>query len=107
MSDIGRELGIMLQAALREAAIRRHSYVTVEHVLYAMIHDAAGGEILRHSGANLPALKAALERYFDEDLEQVPGDEPYETLQTLAFLAISSHIRTMLTGIINTRYYLL
>ena len=85
MSDIGRELGIMLQAALREAAIRRHSYVTVEHILYAMIHDAAGGEILRHSGANLPALKAALERYFDEDLEQVPGDEPYETLQTLAF----------------------
>jgi ATP-dependent Clp protease ATP-binding subunit ClpA len=85
MSEIGRELGMMLQAALREAAVRRHSYVTVEHVLYAMIHDAAAAEILLHSGATLQPLKIALERYFDEDLEKVPGDEPYETLQTLAF----------------------
>jgi ATP-dependent Clp protease ATP-binding subunit ClpA len=85
MSEIGRELGMMLQAALREAAVRRHSYVTVEHVLYAMIHDAAGADILLHSGATLQPLKIALERYFDEDLEKVPGDEPYETLQTLAF----------------------
>ena len=30
-------------------------------------------------------LKASLERYFDDDLEQVPGDEPYEARQTLAF----------------------
>ncbi|NRA06704.1 MAG: ATP-dependent Clp protease ATP-binding subunit ClpA [Myxococcales bacterium] len=82
---MSRELQVMLQAALREAAVRRHSYVTVEHVLYAMLHDTRGAEILRHSGAELTNLKAALQRYFDEDLEQVPGDEPFDTLQTLAF----------------------
>ena len=85
MSEIGRELHIMLQAAVREAIARRHAYVTVEHLLFALLHDARGAEILHHSGAELRELKAALERYFDEDLESVPGDEPYEARQTLAF----------------------
>jgi ATP-dependent Clp protease ATP-binding subunit ClpA len=85
MSEISRELHLMLQAVLREAATRRHAFVTVEHLLYAMLHDARGEEILTHAGADLPALKAALDRYFREDLESVPGDEPFESQQTLAF----------------------
>ena len=85
MSEIGRELHIMLQAAVREAISRRHAYVTVEHLLFALLHDARGAEILHHSGADLRELKAALERYFRDDLESVPGDDPYEARQTLAF----------------------
>ncbi|MEM7411489.1 MAG: ATP-dependent Clp protease ATP-binding subunit ClpA [Myxococcota bacterium] len=85
MSQIGRELHLMLQAAVREALARRHAYVTVEHLLYAMLHDAQGSEVLRHAGADGPALKQALDRYFNEDLEEVPGDESYEAQQTLAF----------------------
>jgi ATP-dependent Clp protease ATP-binding subunit ClpA len=85
MSEISRELHLMLQAVLREAATRRHAFVTVEHLLYALLHDVRGEEILRHAGADLPALKASLDRYFREDLERVPGDEPFESQQTLAF----------------------
>jgi ATP-dependent Clp protease ATP-binding subunit ClpA len=85
MSEISRELHLMLQAALREAVMRRHAYVTVEHLLYALIHDGRGAEVLQHSGADLTRLKAALERYFDDDLEHVPGEEPFETHQTIAF----------------------
>jgi ATP-dependent Clp protease ATP-binding subunit ClpA len=85
MSDISRELHLMLQAALREAVVRRHAYVTVEHLLFAMIHDEQGAAILLHSGADIERLKAALERYFGQDLESVPGDEPFESHQTLAF----------------------
>ena len=85
MSEISRELHLMLQAVLREAATRRHSFVTVEHLLYAMLHDERGEEILRHAGADLPVLKASLDRYFREDLERVPGEEPFESQQTLAF----------------------
>ncbi|HEY5658690.1 MAG TPA: ATP-dependent Clp protease ATP-binding subunit ClpA [Myxococcota bacterium] len=85
MSEIGRELHLMLQAVLREAAARRHAFVTVEHLLYALLHDARGEEILRNAGADMAALKAALERYFQDDLERVPGDEPFESQQTLAF----------------------
>jgi ATP-dependent Clp protease ATP-binding subunit ClpA len=85
MSRIGRELHLMLQASVREALSRRHHYVTVEHLLFAMIHDSQGSGILHHAGADLPALKGALERYFREDLESVPGDDVYEAQQTLAF----------------------
>ncbi len=85
MSQISRELHLMLQASVREALARRHAYVTVEHLLYAMAHDARGSDVLVHAGADLPALKAALDRYFREDLEAVPGEDAYEAHQTLAF----------------------
>ncbi|MBW2715706.1 MAG: ATP-dependent Clp protease ATP-binding subunit ClpA [Deltaproteobacteria bacterium] len=91
MSEIGRELQLMLQAAYRESSTRRHAYLTVEHLLYALLHDARGAEILRHSGAQLAALKAALDRFFAEDLETVPGDEPYDAQQTLAFHRVLQH----------------
>ena len=84
MSHISRELQITLQAAYREAVVRRHAYLTVEHILYALLHDARGAEIIRHSGGQVEPLKAALERFFAEDLETVPGDEPFEAHQTLA-----------------------
>jgi ATP-dependent Clp protease ATP-binding subunit ClpA len=85
MSSIGRDLQLTLQAAFREAESRRHAYLTVEHLLYALIHNDEGARILRHSGADVDRLRAELERFFDEDLERVPGDEPVETMQTLAF----------------------
>ena len=53
MSQISRELHLMLQASVREALARRHAYVTVEHLLFAMVHDAQGSDILRHAGADL------------------------------------------------------
>ena len=91
MSHIGRELQLTLQAAYREAVVRRHAYLTVEHLLFALLHDASGSEILRHSGANVERLKAELERFFAKDLERVPGDDPVEARQTLAFHRVLQH----------------
>ena len=91
MSEISRELHLTLQAALREAVVRRNPYLTVEHLLFALAHDRRGEEILVHSGASLPALKAALEKFLRDDLEHVPGDEPIETRQTLAFHRVLRH----------------
>ncbi len=91
MSQIGRELQLMLQAAYRESTTRRNAYLTVEHLLYALLHDARGADILRHSGAQLAALESALVRFFAEDLERVPGDEPYDAQQTLAFHRVLQH----------------
>jgi len=85
MSSIGRDLQLTLQAAHREAVVRRHAYLTVEHLLYALIHNEDGAAILLHAGADVNRLRIELERFFDEDLESVPGDDPIETLQTLAF----------------------
>jgi ATP-dependent Clp protease ATP-binding subunit ClpA len=94
MSEIGRSLQLMLQAAYRESTVRRHAYLTVEHLLYALLHDEDGAEILLNSGAELSALKSALDKFFAEDLETVPGDEPYESQQTLAFHRVIQHAVT-------------
>ena len=56
MSSIGRDLQLTLQAAHREAVVRRHAYLTVEHLLYALIHSDDGARILRHSGADVDRL---------------------------------------------------
>jgi ATP-dependent Clp protease ATP-binding subunit ClpA len=76
---------------LREAITRRHAVVTVEHLLYAFLYDDRGVEILRHCGANLAALRAGLERFFEEDLETESGDGPVDTQQTLAFHRVVQH----------------
>ena len=91
MSSIGRDLELTLQAAQREAVTRRHAYLTVEHLLYALIHSEDGARILRHSGADIDRLRVEIERFFEEDLESVPGDDPVDTLQTLAFHRVIQH----------------
>ena len=91
MSSIGRDLELTLQAAHREAVSRRHAYLTVEHLLYALIHSDDGARILSHSGADVERLRTEIERFFDEDLESVPGDDPVETMQTLAFHRVIQH----------------
>jgi ATP-dependent Clp protease ATP-binding subunit ClpA len=91
MSQIARELQLTLQAAFREAVARRHAYVTVEHLLYALLHDERASEILHHAGAQIHVLRDALDRFFAEDLETVPGDEPFESRQTLAFHRVLRH----------------
>ncbi len=90
MAEIGRELELTIQAAFREAVSRHHAYVTVEHLLFALLHDARGAEVLRNAGADLPALKLAIQRFFDEDVEKLE-DSKAPTLQTLAFHRVMQH----------------
>jgi ATP-dependent Clp protease ATP-binding subunit ClpA len=91
MSTFGRDLQMTLQAAYREAVIRRHAYLTVEHLLFALLYNDYGVEILAHSGVRVDKLRADLERFFDQDLERVPGEDPVEARQTLAFHRVLQH----------------
>ena len=45
-----------LQSAYREAVSRRHAYLTVEHLMYALLHDERAIEIFRHAGAQVERL---------------------------------------------------
>jgi ATP-dependent Clp protease ATP-binding subunit ClpA len=85
VSQINRELHMTIQASLREAVARRHAYLTVEHLLYALAHDDAGANVLRHVGADLAQIKQALDAYFEDELEKLPEGAREETAQTLAF----------------------
>ena len=53
------ELQLALSAAVREAEVRKHEHVTLEHVLFALIHDVRGVDILRHAGTDVAKEAAA------------------------------------------------
>ncbi len=78
-------LELILNVAFREAAARRHTHLTLEHLLYALAHDPEGEKILGACGGDLAALRHALDEYLGT-LEQFPrGARSREPDQTLAF----------------------
>ena len=79
---ISPEVEIAFSLATREAARRRHEYVTIEHLLYALLFDQETVEVLRHSGANTKSLRKRLEAFLDEEIEALPDEE--ETSPTLS-----------------------
>ena len=44
---ISKDLDIILQAVISQAVDERHEYITVEHLLYALIHDKEGVDIIK------------------------------------------------------------
>lgn len=82
---ISKGLSIVLSQAVKEARKRRHEYVCVEHMLYAISHDSAGIEIIESCGGSVEALQSELENFFNEKLEKVPDDHEYILQQTIRF----------------------
>jgi ATP-dependent Clp protease ATP-binding subunit ClpA len=78
-------LEIVLTIAHREATSRRHAYLTLEHLLYALAHDPDGEAILGACGADLPKLRRELDEYLNSEIEQVPRGREKDPAQTLAF----------------------
>jgi ATP-dependent Clp protease ATP-binding subunit ClpA len=78
-------LEVVLTVAYREATSRRHTHLTLEHLLYALAHDPDGERILAACGADLPQLRKDLDRYLKESVEQFTRGQQKEPEQTLAF----------------------
>ncbi|HEY0170606.1 MAG TPA: ATP-dependent Clp protease ATP-binding subunit ClpA [Pyrinomonadaceae bacterium] len=82
---ITKELQETLNFAAMEAIKRRHEYVTLEHLLYALLHDRTAATALRHCGGDSAALTKELEQFFDEKLESVPDASDALPEYTAAF----------------------
>ncbi len=82
---ISRELEVTLSLAVREAARRRHEYLTLEHVLYALLYDTDVSEVIRHCAGDVEQLKGELSRFLDERVEKLPDTTEVEPQQTLGF----------------------
>jgi ATP-dependent Clp protease ATP-binding subunit ClpA len=78
-------LEIVLTVAYREATARRHTHLTLEHLLYALAHDPDGERILSACGADMPQLRRDLDKYLQESVEQFARGQQKEPEQTLAF----------------------
>jgi len=73
---VSAEVEIACSLAQSEAARRRHDLITVEHLLYALLHDDATARVVRGAGGNVDRLKKEIDRVLDSDLKKVPGSEP-------------------------------
>ncbi len=69
---VSPEVEIACNLALREAERRRHDVMTVEHLLYALLHDDATAKVVRKSGGSVDKLKARLDRILRDELPSVP-----------------------------------
>ena len=78
-------LEIVLTVAHREATSRRHTHLTLEHLLYALAHDPDGEAILGACGADLGKLRRTLDQYLTDQVEQFPRGREKDPAQTLAF----------------------
>lgn len=82
---ISKELQIAFGAAVREAHKRHHEYLCVEHLLYVLLDDDYGAEVLESCGVNLDSLRRRLDRFFKEELETLPERSGGTIQQTTAF----------------------
>jgi ATP-dependent Clp protease ATP-binding subunit ClpA len=67
-----KELEETLGIAVDEAVKRRHEYVTLEHLLYALLSDSVANDVLNHCGANFDLLRKGLDDYFNDVVERMP-----------------------------------
>ena len=63
-----QEVQAVVDAAIREAFIRRHEYITVEHLLYSLLQHETGSVIIRQCGGNVDRLLQELIRFFSDQL---------------------------------------
>jgi ATP-dependent Clp protease ATP-binding subunit ClpA len=95
---ISKELSATLGFAVREAKKRRHEYVSIEHVLYAILHDNAGIEIIESCGGDINSLKSMIEIFFNEKMEIIPEGSEYVLQQTIGFQRVIqravNHVRS-------------
>jgi ATP-dependent Clp protease ATP-binding subunit ClpA len=82
---ISKELSATLGFAVKEAKRRRHEYVSIEHILFAILNDPNGIEIIENCGGDVDNLLDALENFFDEKIERIPEGNDYVLQQTIGF----------------------
>ncbi|CCO24509.1 ATP-dependent Clp protease ATP-binding subunit ClpA [Maridesulfovibrio hydrothermalis] len=80
---LSKALEQALTSAVNEVRLRNHEYLTLEHLLYAIIQEDVGADVLAGCGADLIKLKSQLERFFDENLDPLPSGVDTEVIQTL------------------------
>jgi ATP-dependent Clp protease ATP-binding subunit ClpA len=82
---ISKELEGTLNAALKEAKSRRHEYVCLEHLLYALLQDKDASGAIINCGGDIDRLRKGLEEFFQTHLEALPGGSDHQPQQTLSF----------------------
>ena len=82
---IAQELEVSLHMAFVEARQKRHEFITVEHLLLALLDNPSAAETLRACGGNIEQLRKDLTKFIVEHTPMVDGEEDIDTQPTLGF----------------------
>ena len=82
---ISRALEQAFSLAVNEARRRRHEFLSIEHIFFALLHDVQIVDILKHCGGDVATLKSEMERYLDHKVECLPEGVDKTLQQTLGF----------------------
>jgi len=82
---LSKELEQSLNLAFREAREKRHEFMTVEHLLLALLDNSEAAEVLRACGADLDALRRDLSTFIEETTPLLLSGDSRETQPTLGF----------------------
>ncbi len=82
---IAQELEVSLHMAFTDARQKRHEFITVEHLLLAMLDNPSAAEVLRACGVDIDTLRKSLSEFIDEHAPKVEGEGEVDTQPTLGF----------------------
>ena len=82
---IAQELEVSLHMAFMEARQKRHEFITVEHLLLAMLDNPSAAEVLRACAASIDDLRKKLSDFIERHTPRVPGETEVDTQPTLGF----------------------
>ncbi|RDI23309.1 ATP-dependent Clp protease ATP-binding subunit ClpA [Pseudacidovorax intermedius] len=82
---IAQELEVSLHMAFVEARQQRHEFITVEHLLLALLDNPSAAEVLRACSANIDDLRSSLTNFIKDNTPQVAGTDDVDTQPTLGF----------------------
>ena len=79
------ELQRSLRAASHAAARQHHEYITLEHILHALLDDPTSRDVIHHCGGDVGQLRSALEAFMAEHLQPLPAGVQASPEPTAAF----------------------
>ena len=82
---IAQELEVSLHMAFVEARQARHEFITVEHLLLALLDNPSAAEVLRACAVNIDDLRKTLTNFISDNTPTVPGTTEVDTQPTLGF----------------------
>ncbi len=82
---LSKELEFTLNLAFKEAREKNHEFMTVEHLLFALLGNPTAVEVLRACGADLESLKKDVGTFLGETTPKLSNDDTRETQPTLGF----------------------
>ncbi len=82
---IAQELEVSLHMAFVEARQKRHEFITVEHLLLALLDNPSAAEVLRACAADIEAIRKELLTFINEHTPTVAGSDEIDTQPTLGF----------------------